>query len=276
MSAVWIALLILIAVTAPWLGTSDPLAINPAIRNVAPATWVTIAGVDGSPVSRLALLGTDTLGRDLFSRVLYGARVSLAVGFSVAALACAGGLAIGLLTGCARWADALIMRMMDGIMAIPGVLLAIAFVAAWRPGLVTVIVAILIPEIPRVVRLVRSVVLKVQGEPYVEAAIASGTRPLKIMTRHVMPSTVAPLITQGTFACVSAVLLEATLSFLGIGVPSDIPSWGNIMADGRQWFRLQPHVILFPGLLITATVLAISNLGDALRHASSQNLRRRG
>ncbi|MBB4003212.1 peptide/nickel transport system permease protein [Aurantimonas endophytica] len=272
----WIALLILIAVTAPWLGTSDPLAINPAIRNVAPATWVTIAGVDGSPVSRLALLGTDTLGRDLFSRVLYGARVSLAVGFSVAALACAGGLAIGLLTGCARWADALIMRMMDGIMAIPGVLLAIAFVAAWRPGLVTVIVAILIPEIPRVVRLVRSVVLKVQGEPYVEAAIASGTRPLKIMTRHVMPSTVAPLITQGTFACVSAVLLEATLSFLGIGVPSDIPSWGNIMADGRQWFRLQPHVILFPGLLITATVLAISNLGDALRHASSQNLRRRG
>jgi peptide/nickel transport system permease protein len=276
MSAVWLALLILIAVTAPWLGTSDPLAINPAIRNVAPATWVTIAGVDGSPVSRLALLGTDTLGRDLFSRVLYGARVSLAVGFSVAALACAGGLAIGLLTGCARWADALIMRMMDGIMAIPGVLLAIAFVAAWRPGLVTVIVAILIPEIPRVVRLVRSVVLKVQGEPYVEAAIASGTRPLKIMTRHVMPSTVAPLITQGTFACVSAVLLEATLSFLGIGVPSDTPSWGNIMADGRQWFRLQPHVILIPGLLLTVTVLAISNLGDALRHASSQNLRRRG
>ena len=243
--------MLLIAVLAPYLGTVDPTALAPAKRTRSPSAdfW----------------FGTDMLGRDIYSRVLYGARVSLMVGFSVAILASLAGLAIGLVSGFVRWADGIIMRIMDGLMAIPGILLAIALVSIWRAGLITVIFAIVVPDVPRVVRLVRSIVLTVREEPYVEGAISVGTPTWILMFRHILPNTVAPLIVQGTFLAASAILVEAALSFLGIGIPPEIPSWGNIMAEGRTLFRVFPHNIFYPGIFLAFTVLAINIMGDGLR-----------
>jgi peptide/nickel transport system permease protein len=157
------------------------------------------------------------------------------------------------------------MRVMDGLMAIPGILFAIGLVTVWGPGLSTVIIAIVIADIPRVVRLVRSIVLTVREEPYVEAAISVGTPTFRLLCRHVLPSTVAPLIVQGTFLCASAMLVEATLSFLGIGISPEIPTWGNIMAEGRSVFLVYPHNILYPSIFLAVTVLAVNMLGDGLR-----------
>ncbi|TNC14442.1 ABC transporter permease [Methylobacterium terricola] len=255
----------LIGLFAPFLGTIDPTAINPAIRNRPPGFERTIRAEDGSATAFRYRMGTDSLGRDVYSRVLYGARVSLAIAVSVAALALAVGLLLGLLAGYIRPLDGPIMRLMDGLMAIPGILLAIAVVSLFRAGLPAVIAAIVVPEIPRVVRLVRSIVLSVREEPYVEAAIMAGTRLPLLMARHILPNTVAPLIVQGTFIAASAILVEAVLSFLGIGIPPEIPSWGNIMAEGRSLFRVYPHTILYPGIFLGLTVLAVNMLGDGLR-----------
>lgn len=263
--AVLIALLMLVAALAPVLATADPKAIDPAFRNRLPGAQHSLRADDGSVMTRTALMGTDSLGRDIYSRVIYGTRVSLIVGAMVALISSAIGLAIGLIAGYLRLFDVVIMRVMDGLMAIPGILLAIGLVAAWGASLFTVILAIVVPEIPRGVRLVRSIVLVVREEPYVEAAIAAGTPVPLLLVRHVMPNTIAPLIVQGTFVCGSAILIEAILSFLGIGIPTDIPTWGNIMAEGRQLFRVYPHTILFPGILVAVTVLAVNMLGDGLR-----------
>ena len=168
------------------------------------------------------------------------------------------------------------MRLMDGLMAIPAILLAIALVSLFRAGLLSVIVAIVVPEIPRVVRLVRSVVLSVREEPYVEAAITVGTPTPLLLVRHVLPNTVAPLIVQGTFICASAILIEAILSFLGIGIPPETPTWGNIMAEGRNLFRVYPHGILFPGVFLALTVLAVNMLGDGLRDTLDPKMAKRG
>ncbi len=257
--------MLLIAILAPFLGTVDPTRIDPASRNKKPGTEITYRLDDGQTVKRVAIMGTDSLGRDIYSRVLYGARVSLAVGVAVSVISVAIGMVIGLVSGYIRWADGIIMRIMDGLMAIPGILLAIALVSIWRAGLITVVFAIVVPDVPRVVRLVRSIVLTVREEPYVEGAISVGTPTWILMFRHILPNTVAPLIVQGTFLAAAAILTEAALSFLGIGIPPEIPSWGNIMAEGRTLFRVFPHNILYPGIFLALTVLAINIMGDGLR-----------
>jgi peptide/nickel transport system permease protein len=268
-------LVVLIGLMAPWLGTIDPTAINPAARNRVPGAEFGMRTDTGERIKMIARFGTDSLGRDIYSRVVYGARVSLLVGVVVAAISIVAGLFIGLMAGFFRWLDAVIMRIMDGLMAIPAILLAIAMVSLFRAGVFAVIAAIAVPEIPRVVRLVRSIVLGVREEPYVEAAVTLGTPTAKLIWRHVLPNTIAPLIVQGTFTCASAILVEAILSFLGIGVPPDVPTWGNIMAEGRQVFSLYPHNIIYPGVMLAATILAVNVLGDGLRDTLDPKMAKR-
>jgi peptide/nickel transport system permease protein len=270
-----LALIVVIALLAPVLGTKDPAQIDPAFRNRRPGAERVARGADGADIKRTAWMGTDSLGRDVYSRVLYGARVSLAVGVTVALISAGIGLLIGVVAGYLRWLDGIVMRIMDGLMSIPAILLAIGLVSLSRAGLRTVVLAIVIPEVPRVVRLVRSVVLSIREEPYVEAAVALGARTPALLARHVLPNTVAPLIVQATFVCASAILVEAILSFLGVGIPPETPTWGNIMAEGRALFRLFPHNILFPGLFLAATVLAVNMLGDGLRDMLDPRMRKR-
>jgi peptide/nickel transport system permease protein len=254
-----------IAILAPFLGTRDPAEINPSARNQKPGYVAMVRDDEGKRVPVAYRLGSDSLGRDIYSRVIYGARVSLIVGVTVATIAVFIGLIIGMIAGYVRWLDGIIMRFMDGLMAIPEILLAIALVSLSRAGLPAVIIAIVIPQVPRVVRLVRSVVLSIREEPYVESAITVGTPTPTLLFRHVLPNTTAPLIVQGTFICASAILVEAILSFLGIGIPPEVPTWGNIMAEGRTYFRILPHNILYPGIALALAVLAINMLGDGLR-----------
>jgi len=270
-----ILFMVVVGLGAPLLGTLDPADINPTFRNRVPGTVQTIRRDDGSTTTYKHWMGTDSLGRDVYSRVVYGARISLALGAIVASISVAVGLVIGLLSGYIRWLDGVIMRFMDGLMAIPAILLAIAVVSLFRAGILSVVIAIIVPEIPRVVRLVRSIVLSVREEPYVEAAIMTGTPTPLLLVRHVLPNTVAPLIVQGTFICASAILVEAILSFLGIGIPPDTPTWGNIMAEGRGLFRIYPHNIFFPGICLALTVLAVNMLGDGLRDRLDPKLAKR-
>ena len=260
-----LVLLVLIALMAPWMGTVDPAVMDGAVMNVLPGVSGEFTLLDGRAIKHEFWMGTDSFGRDIWSRVLYGTRISLIVGLFVAVVALMLGGISGLCAGYLRWLDGVLMRIMDGLMAIPGILLAIALVAAWGASLTTVVVAIAIPEIPRVTRLVRSLVLSIREEPYVEAAVALGTPTWKIMLRHILPNAMAPLIVQGTFVCGSAILLESILSFLGVGLPSEIPTWGNIMAEGRVQFNQFPHNVLFPGIFLALTVLAVNMLGDGLR-----------
>jgi len=270
-----LAAMIVTAILAPFLGTMDPTAIDPISRNKPPGYEHMRTMPGGEDVEWTYLMGTDTLGRDTYSRVVYGARVSLTVGLVVAALSLAIGLTIGLVAGYIRWVDTIVMRVMDGLMAIPGILLAIALVSLADAGVATVVLAITIPEIPRVVRLVRSIVLSIREEPYVEAAVSVGTRLPLILIRHVLPNTIAPLIVQGTYICASAILVEAILSFLGVGIPPETPTWGNIMAEGRTLFRVYPHNILFPGIFLAITVLAVNMMGDGLRDTLDPRMRKR-
>lgn len=247
-----ITIMVLAAVFSPWLGTVDPIAMTPSQRLKPPSAehW----------------LGTDMFGRDVWSRVVYGTRVSLTVGICASLICVVIGLVTGLFAGYFRAVDAIVMRFMDGLMSIPGILLAIALVAvSGTANLYTVIIAISVPEIPRIVRLVRSVVLTVREEPYVEAAVSLGTPLLKILYRHIFPNTVPPLIVQATYVCANAMLTEAILSFLGAGTPPEFPSWGNMMAEGRVFFPLAPWIVLFPGLALALTILAVNVLGDGLR-----------
>ncbi|THH39106.1 ABC transporter permease [Aliishimia ponticola] len=260
-----VLVIVLMGLFAPLLGTRDPSDISPKDRNKPPGYETTVRDYDGNKVPVVYRLGSDTLGRDVYSRIIYGARISLIVGIAVAAISISIGTVIGVIAGYFRWLDGIIMRIMDGLMAIPAILLAIAVVSLFNAGLASVIIAITVPEVPRVVRLVRSIVLSIREEPYVEAAITAGTRTPLLLVRHVLPNTIAPLIVQGTFIVASAIIVEAILSFLGIGIPPEVPTWGNIMAEGRSVFQIFPHNILYPGLVLALTVLSINMLGDGLR-----------
>jgi peptide/nickel transport system permease protein len=270
-----LVLLIGIALLAPWLGTVDPTLFDAASRDLRPGATGEIMTLEGEVLKHTFLMGSDSFGRDIYSRVLYGTRVSLIVGLAAALLAAAFGIVCGLGAGYIRWLDGPLMRVMDGIMAIPAILIAIAVVALWRSSLPTVIVAIAIPEIPRVTRLVRALVLSIREEPYVEAAVALGTPTAKIMFGHILPNTVAPLLVQGTYICAFSILLEAILSFLGVGLPPDIPTWGNIMAEGRVQFVAYPHNVFFPGIFLAVTVLAVNILGDGLRDTLDPKMAKR-
>ena len=271
-----LTLLALISLLAPVLGTVDPSVLDPVNRDLLPGTAGEVTSLTGETQPHTFWMGTDSYGRDIYSRVIYGGRVSLVVGVTVALLSLAIGVTIGLTSGYIRWLDSVVMRFMDGLMAIPGILLAIALVAMWRASLLTVIVAITVPEIPRVTRLVRSLVLTIREEPYVEAARSVGTSTLAMLARHVLPNTLAPLIVQGTYVCAAAILVEAILSFLGVGLSTDIPTWGNIMAEGRLQFQQFPHNVLYPGAFLALTVLAVNMLGDGLRDTLDPRFNERG
>ncbi len=249
-----------VALAAPLIA-GDPRLMNPVNRL--------------QPPSAQFWFGTDGLGRDIFSRCVYGARISLIVGMTVAIASVVVGLAIGLAAGYIRFLDNAVMRVMDGLMAIPAILLAIAMVSLNRATVGIVIVAIVIPEIPRVVRLVRSVVLTTREQPYIEAAISGGSRTLKIVLRHILPSTIPPLIVQATYVTASAILIEAGLSFLGAGVPPETPTWGNMIASSRLLLARAPWTIFFPGLCLALVVLAVNLLGDGLRDRLDPRLSRR-
>jgi peptide/nickel transport system permease protein len=270
-----LALLVAIAAAAPWLGTVDPSLFDPVSRDLLPGQAGEITTLDGETLAHTFLFGSDSFGRDIYSRVIYGTRVSLVVGLATAIVSVSFGVLFGLLAGYLRWLDGPLMRVMDGIMSIPAILIAIALVALWRGSLLTVVIAIAIPEIPRVTRLVRSLVLTVREEPYVEAAVSLGTPTWRIMLRHILPNTIAPLIVQGTFIAASGILVEAILSFLGVGLPPDIPTWGSVMAEGRAQFNEFPHNIFFPGIFLAVTVLAVNILGDGLRDTLDPKMARR-
>jgi peptide/nickel transport system permease protein len=254
-------LLILMAICAPLLGTTDPTALAPSKRTRPPSAdyW----------------FGSDMMGRDIYSRVIYGARVSLIVGFAVAILASLAGLVVGLISGFVRWADSIIMRVMDGMMSIPPILLAVALMALTRGSVQNVVAAIAVAEFPRVARLVRSVVLSLREQPYVEASVAAGTRTPMIIIRHILPNTIAPLSVQATYICASAMITESILSFIGAGTPPIIPSWGNIMADGRALWQVKPFIVFFPAIFLSITVLAVNLLGDGLRDAVDPRMAKR-
>jgi peptide/nickel transport system permease protein len=257
-----LALIVAAAILAPWLAPHDPQLLAPAMRL--------------KPPNDVYPLGTDAYGRDLLSRIIYGGRISLLIALGAALCSLAVGLVIGLISGFFRWIDAVLMRVMDGLMAMPSILLAIAVVSLSGASLTTVLIAITIPEIPRVARLVRSVVLSAREEPYVEAAISLGSPLPKIMWRHLLPNTVAPLIVQGTYVAASAILTEAILSFLGAGISPETPTWGNIMAEGRQFFQIKPSLIFWPGLLLSIAILSVNLIGDAARDALDPRMKQRG
>ncbi len=253
--------IIVVTILSPWLAPHDPMAMSPLQRL--------------KPASADYILGTDAYGRDLLSRVIIGGRISLFIGLAAAAVSVALGVLIGLVAGFFRTADAVIMRMMDALMAMPSILIAIALVALNGPSVGSVVAAITIPEIPRVVRLVRAVILTAREEPYVEAAAALGSSTFKILFQHLLPNTMAPMIVQGTYIVASAILTEAILSFLGAGVSTEIPTWGNIMAEGRTFFRIKPSLVLWPGLMLTLCILSINLLGDAVRDTLDPRLKMR-
>ena len=260
-ATICLGLIVASAIVAPLISPHDPLLLVPAQRL--------------KPSSAQFWLGTDAYGRDVLSRILYGGRVSLLIGLGAALVSIGVGLLIGLVSGFFKWVDAVMMRIMDGLMAIPSVLLAVAVVSLSGASIATVLIAITIPEVPRVARLVRSVVLSAREEPYVEAAISVGSSLPKIMWRHLMPNTIAPLIVQGTYVCASAILTEAILSFLGAGINPETPTWGNMMAEGRVYFQLKPSLIFWPGLLLSLAILSINLIGDAARDALDPRMKKR-
>ncbi len=261
LGCILMTLIALMAVFAPYLGTIDPTAIEPTLRAKGPSAehW----------------LGTDMLGRDIWSRAVYGARVSLIVGFGVAVLSSVVGIALGLLSGFSRLLDPIIMRGMDGIMAIPTILIAIALITVAGVSLTNVMISIALAELPRLVRLVRASVLSLREQPYVEVAVATGSSRTRIILRHLLPNATAPIIVQITYQVGVAILFEAGLSFLGVGIPPSTPSWGNMMSEGRALWLAKPHLVLFPAMFLTITILAVNMIGDGLRDTLDPRMKKR-
>ena len=242
---------VLVAVLAPAIGRWEPQRLDVQARLAPPTAshW----------------MGTDDVGRDVWSRVVHGTRLSMVVGGAVVALSFVGGIVFGLLGGYYRPLDNVLMRIMDGFMAFPGIILAIAMMASLGPSVVNVIVAVGVVYVPRVARIVRGSVLVIRETPYVEAALALGAPDLTVLGRHVLPNCLSPVIVQGTFIFAAAVLGEAALSFLGVGVPPQIPSWGNVLAEGRLYLQQAPWLTLFPGAAIMGCILGLNLFGDGLR-----------
>jgi peptide/nickel transport system permease protein len=254
-----LGLLVLLAVAAPYL-LPDPRALG-HLRRLRPPSgefW----------------FGTDNLGRSVFSRTLYGARISLTVGFAVMLVTTGFGLSIGLLAGFERRLDNVLMRLLDGVMAIPAVLLAVAFMSLFGSNVQNVVIAISLPEVPRMARLVRGTVLSLREQPYVEAAITNGAGVPRILLVHILPNTMAPVLVQATYVLAAAMILESILSFLGAGTPPDIPSWGNMLAEGRQYLQRAPWTMAFPGAFLAGLVLTVNVMGDALRDRLDPRLSR--
>lgn len=266
LSLAYAIVLIVIAMAAfsPFLTSIDPNFVDPFNRNLSPMSPVNTSFLEDQ-TPRNALFGTDALGRDIFSRIVYGAQTSILIGFTVTAVAVVIGTFLGLVCGSFKSVDGVVMRVMDGLMAIPAILLAIALMTAIGTGVWTVILAITVVEVPRVVRVVRSVVLSVRQEPYVEAAISLGVPTGRLLLRHILPNAIGPLTVLATFIMSAAILLEATLSFLGLGMPQNVPTWGNTVAEGRTLFQIYPHNIWIPAIFLSLTVLGVNIIGDGLR-----------
>jgi peptide/nickel transport system permease protein len=256
---VLVGLVVLVAALAPALARWDPLALDVKSRLERPSArhW----------------LGTDDVGRDVLSRVLHGARISVVVGGAVVLLSVVVGLAVGLAAGYYGPLDNVLMRVMDGLMAFPAIILAIALMASLGPSLRNVVVALAVVYTPRIARIVRGSVLVVRELPYVEAARALGTPGPTILGRHVLPNCLSPVIVQATFLFALAVLGEAALSFLGVGAPPATPSWGNVLAEGRLYIQQAPWLTLAPGVAIMATIVGLNLFGDGLRDALDPKLR---
>lgn len=252
-------LVCLVALLAPWVAPHDPLRVNPLARLRAPGPG--------------NLFGTDNVGRDVFSRVVWGSRVSLLVGTLVVFISTLIGTAVGLVSGYYDKADKVAMRIMDGLMAFPSIMLAIALMATLGARMSNVIVALAVVFTPRVARLVRGVVLAARELAYVEAAVATGAPPRRVMLLHILPNCLDPLIVQSSFIFAQTILAEAALSFLGVGIPPWIPSWGNIMTGGRLFIGTAPWMTWFPGLAITLCVLGLNLFGDGLRDLVDPRLR---
>jgi len=262
MAAVLVLVVIVVATLgASWISRTDPLAINAMQRLHAP--------------SGPYLFGTDMMGRDVFARTLYGGRISLAIGICVALITTLIGLVVGLIAGFVRWTDVILMRVVDGLQAIPAILLAIAIAAIMGSGIFSVVLAITIAESPLVVRLVRGMVLTIREEPYIEAARSMAVPTWQIMLRHVVPNLAGALIVQATYICGVSILFEAYLSFLGAGISPETPSWGNIMAEGRNVALLAPWVVIAPGICVALVVLAFNELGDGLQDYLDPRIRSR-
>lgn len=243
--------LILIAVFAPVIAPSDPLKID-AVNKF-------------QSLSREHPFGTDEFGRDVFSRVVHGATISMRVGGLTALFTAIIGVMIGLASGFYKLLDAIVMRLMDGLMIFPGLLLGILLMAALGPHEFNVVLAMTILYTPRIVRIVRGAVLEIKTMDYIDAARVIGVGDMRILWRHILPNCLAPLIVQITFGFAWAILIESGLSFLGLGTPPPAPSWGNIISDGREFIRNAPWLMIFPGLMISAAVLGLNLIGDGLR-----------
>ena len=256
-----LAVISFFTIFAGYVDRYDPLKLDPLIRLDSP--------------SAEHFFGTDNTGRDVYSRTIHGGRVSLLVGFTVALLTVCAGMVIGLISGYDRRADIVIQRFMDAIMSFPTLLLALALIAMLGSSITNVIIVITVVDTPRMVRIVRAQVLALREFQFVEAARALGAPTWRVLLLHVAPNTFAPVMVQATYVFATAILVEAGLSFLGLGIPPDLPSWGNGIALGRTYLQTAVWVSFFPGLILTITVLAINLVGDGLRDALDPKLARR-